>query len=242
MRAHTARGQTDAAVQRRESLAWCDRNPHALRRFVFAAALPLIAACSRGPDPNAQVAPLPNRPLAGLAGQQVIVIPTHYLRPGDSLGWAAAVERPRELLSEVDDELAFALGERGFRTRWVFPDQLVRSAQRNAPHSPDPRALAAEGLRPLARRRSDGQLGEPLASQLRALVALHGARYALFPVELRFEKVGNAGRAVLHVLLLDARLSRAAWGGDVRGDTSSKYGRGLIASAANNLADLIAAP
>ena len=213
-----------------------------MRRFALAGFLALTSACSRGPDSSAQVAPLPNRPLAGLAGQQVIVIPTHYLRPGDSLGWAAAVERPRDLLSEVDDELAFALGERGFRTRWVFPEQLVRSAQRNVPHSPDPRALAAEGLRPLARRRPDGMLGEPLASQLRSLVALHGARYALFPVELRFEKVGGAGRAVLHVLLLDARLSRATWGGDVKGDTASAFGRGLIASAANNLADLIAAP
>ncbi len=213
-----------------------------MKRFALLVSLVVVAACSRGPDPDAQVAPLPNRPLAGLAGQQVIVIPTHYLRPGDSLGWAEAIERPRQLLSDVDDEIAFALGERGFRTRWVFPEQLVRSAQRNAAHSPDPRALAAEGLRPLARRRPDGQLGEPLASQLRSLVALHGARYALFPVELRFEKIGGAGRAVLHVLLVDARLSRATWGGDVRGDTTSKYGRGSIASVANNLADLIAAP
>ena len=213
-----------------------------VKRFAFLVSLVLVAACSRGSDPNAQVAPLPNRPLAGLAGQQVIVIPTHYLRPGDSLGWAAAVERPRQLLTELDDEIAFALGERGFRTKWVFPEQLVRSAQRNAAHSPDPRALAAEGLRPLARGRSDGRLGEPLASQLRALVALHGARYALFPVELRFEKIGGAGRGVLHVLLVDARLSRATWGGDVRGDTASTYGRGSIASVANNLADLIAAP
>lgn len=213
-----------------------------MKRSAFLVSLVLVAACSRGSDPNAQVAPLPNRPLAGLAGQEVIVIPTHYLRPGDSLGWAQAIERPRALLTELDDEIAFALGERGFRTKWVFPEQLVRSAQRNAAHSPDPRALAAEGLRPLARRRSDGQLGEPLASQLRALVALHGARYALFPVELRFEKIGGSGRAVLHVLLLDARLSRATWGGDVRGDTASTYGRGAIASVANNLGDLIAAP
>ncbi len=202
----------------------------------------MAAACSRGPEPGSQVAPLPNRPLAGLAGQQVIVLPTHYLRPGDSLGWAAAAERPRQLLRDVDDELAFALEERGFRTKWVLPDQLARSAQRNAPHSPDPYALAAEALRPMARRPSDGRLTEPLASQVRALVALHGGRYALFPVELRFEKIGEGGRAVLHVLLLDARLSRIAWGGDIRGDTASTFGRGLIASAANNLADLIAAP
>jgi hypothetical protein len=216
--------------------------PATMRLLASVAALTLLGACSSRSDTGTQVAPLPNRPLAGLAGQQVIVLPAHYLRPGDSLGWAAAVERPRQLLSDVDDEIAFALGERGFRTRWVFPEQLVRSAQRNAPHAPDPHSLAAEGLRPSARRRSDGQLTEPLASQLRSLVALHGARYALFPVELRFEKIGEAGRAVLHVLLVDARLSRAAWGGDVRGDTASKYGRGLIASAANNLADLIAAP
>jgi hypothetical protein len=213
-----------------------------VRRFALLAFLALVAACPRRPDSDSQIAPLPNRPLAGLAGQQVIVLPTHYLRPGDSLGWAAAVERPRQLLSDVDDEIAFALEERGFRTGWVLPQQLARSAQRNAPHSPNPHALAAEGLRPLARRRSDGQLGEPLGSQVRALVALHGARYALFPVELRFETMGGGGRAVLHVLLLDARLSRVTWGGDVRGDTASTYGRGLIASAANSLADLIAAP
>jgi hypothetical protein len=211
-------------------------------RLALVAFLALAAACSRRSNSDAQIPPLPDRPLAGLAGQQVIVIPTHYLRPGDSLGWAAAVERPRQLLSDLDDEIGFALGERGFRTRWVLPEQLVRSAQRNAAHAPDPRALAAEGLRPLARRRPDGQLGEPLASQVRALVALHGARYALFPVELRFEKVGDGGRAVLHVLLLDARLSRVTWGGDVKGDTAAAYSRGIIASAANNLADLIAAP
>ncbi len=55
-------------------------------------------------------------------------------------------------------------------------------------------------------------------------------------------RVGGAGRAVLHVLLLDARLSRATWGGDVRGDTASTYGRGVIASVANSLADQVAAP
>src|ERR687895_696015 len=119
-------------------------------RFVLVASLALAAACSRRADSDSQIAPLPNRPLAGLAGQQVIVLPTHYLRPGDSLGWAEAVERPRALLSDVDSELEFALGERGFRTRWVFPPALVRSAQRNVPHAPDPRTLAAEGLRPLA--------------------------------------------------------------------------------------------
>src|ERR671915_1235434 len=116
--------------------------PHStlLRLLASLAGLALVGACSSRSDPDAQVAPLPNRPLAGLAGQQVIVLPTHYLRPGDSLGWAEQVERPRDLLSQVDSELEFALGERGFRTRWVFPPALVRSAQRNVPHAPDPRA------------------------------------------------------------------------------------------------------
>ncbi len=188
------------------------------------------------------MAPLPDRPLAGLAGQRVIVLPTHYLRPADTLGWVAAIEDRREYLSNLDDEIAYALAQRGFRTNWVFPDELARSARRNPTYSPDPYALAAEGLRPLARRPADGQIGEPLASQVRSLVALHNARYALFPVEARFEKTDSGGRLVLRTMLIDARMARVRWMQDVASDEQPEFSPALAASAADHLAGLIAAP
>ena len=210
--------------------------------IAFAAAVLLALACGGSKQGGEQLAPLPSRPLAGLAGLRVVVIPVHYLRPADSLGWAASIDRPREFLATVDDEIAFALGERGFRTNWVFADALARSARRNATYAADPYALAAEGLRPLARRPADGQINEPLASQVRSLVALHDARYALFPVELRFEKVEAAGRAVVRVALIDARLSRVRWMRDVASDTASALSPAMAASVADRLADLIATP
>ena len=85
-------------------------------------------------------------------------------------------------------------------------------------------------------------LAEPLATQLRALVALHDARYALLPVEIRFEKAGGSGRAVLHIVMLDPRLSRIVFRGDVLGDTAATFSPALAASVAGHLADLVAAP
>ena len=104
------------------------------------------------------------------AAREVIVLPTQYLRPADSLGWAEQAGQPREYLARVDDEIAFALGERGLRTAWVFAEELARSAKRNATYVPDPYSLAAEWLRPPVRRPPE-LAGEPLGTQVRALVA-----------------------------------------------------------------------
>jgi hypothetical protein len=194
------------------------------------------------PEPPAP-APLPNLPLGGLAGQQVIVLPTHYLRQGDTLGWAARVERPREYLRALDDEIAFALREHGFGTSWRYPEDLARIAKRNPGYAADPYALAAERLRPGAAR-VEGQLREPLASQVRGLIAMTEARYALLPVELRFEPEPQteSGRAVLRVALLDGRRSIVRWAGDVRSDPAAQPSPALMATIASRLADLIVAP
>jgi hypothetical protein len=210
-------------------------------RTVFAFAAIMVSACAAQKKPPLQTE-LPTRPLAGLAGQHVVVLPTHYLRPVDSLGWAANIPRQRDYLRSVDDEIAFALGERGFRTSWIFPEELAKSAKRNVGYSADPYALAAEGLRPPGQRNQSLMLRDPLASQLRSLVALNDSRYVLFPVELRFEKDGGMGRAVLRVALIDARLSAIRWAGDVRSDATTAFTPALAASLAGHLADLIAAP
>jgi hypothetical protein len=203
----------------------------------------LGAACAKKPQPAQSMAapPLPIRPLAPFAARVVAVVPAQHVRPVDSLGWVAQAGNPREYLASLDNEITFALSERGLRGTWVFPEQVVRSAKRNAAHAPDPRALATEWLRPPVRRPPE-LLAEPLGSQLRALVALHDTRFALLPVEIRFEKAGGAGFAVLHVALVDARLSRILWRGDLASDTTSSFSPSLAASVAGHLADLIAAP
>ena len=66
------------------------------------------------------------------------------------------------------------------------------------------------------------------------------------PVELRFEKgsVGDsaAGRAVLHLVLVDARRSRPLWAIEVVSEPATSFSPALAASVAEHLADLIAAP
>lgn len=186
-------------------------------------------------------APIAALPLAGLAGQRVLVLPAHFLR-ADTIGWAARVADARATLAALDSAIERVLGERGFRTSWVYPEALARSAKRNAGYVADPYALAADRLRPLART-TDNQLREPLATQMRGLVALNDARYAVFPVELRFEPAGpGVARPVVRVVLIDARLSTVRWQGDVRGEPAAALTPAVLASVASSLANLVSAP
>jgi hypothetical protein len=170
----------------------------------------------------------------------VLVLPTHALRPADSLGWAAQISDQRAYLGDVDAEIAFALGERGVKSRWAFPPALVAAAKRNPGHAPDPYDIAAHWLRPPLRKPPE-QFPEPFGSQLRMLIALHeDAQYVLLPVELRFEPTGpDMGRAVLNVALLDARRARVVWLVDVLGDPAPSFSPSLAASVAERLADLV---
>lgn len=202
-------------------------------------------ACARSQTAGDGDGESKSRPLSSLAAQRLVVLPVQYLREGDSLGWSTAAGSPREYLRTVDSEITFAVKERGVEGMWVFPEQVARSARRNAGYSADPYSLAAQSLRPGVRRKQE-MLREPLATQLRSIVAFTEARYALLPVELRFEKgtVGDsaAGRAVLHLVLVDARRSRPVWAIEVVSEPATGFSPALAASLAEHLADLIAAP
>ena len=181
-------------------------------------------------------------PLASLAAQHIALLPTHYFRAQDTLNLAGELARPTEYLKTFDNELRFALEERGVAPRWAMPEELVRSAKRNPAHSADPSALAAVTLRPGVRRR-DASLTEPLASQLRSIAALAQARYVLFPVELRLENAPEGGgRAVVHLALVDARLAELRWAGEVSAPAASTPDVALAATLASRVADLIVAP
>jgi hypothetical protein len=165
----------------------------------------------------------------------------HYIR-ADTMGFATQITDPRGTLAALDSAIERELAARGVGNSWTFPPALARSAKRNAGYVADPYALAAERLRPGARI-ADERLAEPFASQIRGIVAVTDARYALFPVELRFERIADGRmRPVLRVVLLDARGSSIRWGGDIRGAASSAVTPATVESLAFALADLVAAP
>ena len=218
-----------------------------MRPFVrlLTSSLLVFAAC-RGQGAAEPAAPIePSiRPLAQLAAQHVIVTPTHSLRVIDPLGWVPTAPKPRDLLRALDDDIATALGDRGLKSQWVYPPDLVRAMRSNPSYAIDPYALGASPLRNPAVV-SGSQLGDPLATQLRTMIALQeGVRAVLMPVELRFDgdKASGKGLAILRVALVDGRLGDVRWIGDVKGDSAPAYSRAVITSLASRLADLIAAP
>ncbi len=205
--------------------------------------LPLLAAIvapvACGGRPSAQSAPEPpEHAMANLAAQHVVVLPTYAAQVANGLSWTVAAS---ELRRTLDAAIVSAFTERGLRRAWIFPDQLQAAYRRNSTYATDPYGLAEEPLRsPMLA--IDQRLPEPLASQIRTLVAFHeDARLVLAPVELRLEPAGpGAGHGVLRLVLMDARLSNIRWIGSVGGDTAAAYGPSVTASVAAKLAGVVA--
>lgn len=207
-------------------------------RAIFLVAV-LVACRGAAPVPASPEGD-PARPLAPYAPRRVIVLPLQSL--DDGAGWnregAHAASRGR-----LDDEIAFALTERGLGSRWILPGALRSMTRRAGTYVPDLQALSVE---PLRRRRDlpKGPLGDPLAGQLRSLVAFTDARWVLLPIEGRIERPAgqSAGpaRLVVQLAMIDARGAVVAWMGDVAGDTASTPGPRPFATAAARVADLVA--
>lgn len=196
---------------------------------------PLAAQTSQQNDPARA------HPLERLAAEQMLVLPVQYLTFADSLGWSQGAPPSRTYLNTVDDEIAFALTQRGLKGRWTLSPDLIRSVTRNPGYAPDPRSLAAGEVR-WGQKDAGWELREPLASQLRSLIALTDARYILFPVEMRFTGSQGIGHATLHLVIIDARRSQVQWTGDLAGTPATKFSPAIAADMASRLADLIAAP
>ena len=220
------------------------RRFYRLLLLVLAAPLALAACASQQSAESPEPIQAPVRPLAALVAQQVVVTPTHSLREVDPLGWAARIPRSRAYLRALDDAIAAELSARGLGKSWVYAPALVRAAESNPSYAVDPYALAAGPLLNL-NLASGARLGDPLATQLRTMVALQeSARAVLLPVEVRFERDkdrAGQGVAVLRVALIDGRLGELRWIGDVRSDPSPALSPALTTSLANKLADLITA-
>jgi hypothetical protein len=208
----------------------------------LAATFALSASCRRAPetDTASQAGGPPS--LAAYAAQRIVVVPAGLVRGADSLGWVAGHGGVRALARRLDTSIVAMLDARGLASRWVLPAELNRAYERNRGYAADPYQLVWEPVRS-PRFRTGERYGEPLSSQLRTMIALHGdARFVLLPIELRFERdAGSAGRAVLRAALVDARATDARWVGEVRGDPSTDPAA-AIASVAARLGDLFVTP
>jgi hypothetical protein len=211
-------------------------------RIVLVLAIAAGAAACHGATPQAAERPQPEmeeHSLSGLASQHIVLLPTYAVRIMPGLSWAAAIGRPADVKQILDADLLAAFEERGIRKTWIFPEDLQQSYRRNVSYAADPYALAEEPLRSPSLM-TEQRLPEPLATQLRTLVALHeDARLILAPVELRFEPVGTGGRGVLRLVLLDPRLSAPRWIGEVASDPAPSFGPVISASIASKLANLV---
>jgi len=210
-------------------------------RLVATGTLIACATACHGPTSNESVPQAPEHALSGLARQHIILLPTYAARVASDLDWSATMGRPSDVQRTLDADIMAALDERGLKSTWIFPPQLEQSFKRNASYAADPYTLAEEPLRsPMLA--VDARLPEPLASQVRTMVALHDdVRLLLAPVELRLEKAGaTGGRGVLRLVLLDARGSNVRWIGQVAGDSASAFGPKITASVAARLANVVA--
>jgi hypothetical protein len=205
--------------------------------------------------------PVPNHALSGIGGQNLVLLPIMFIRARDPLGWRDGMTSPHDFLLKADSLMEVALKGRAYRTKWQFPEQIKQKAEESNGVIADPYALAGASLLPGVWR-TDLPLGDPLVSQLRGIVAIENARYALAPVEIHFipylppKATGDTttvaaaapdpnlkplGIAVLRIMLLDPAATQVIWAGDVASDTA-RTPDGTLQSLTAHLGDVLGAP
>ncbi|MEP6904806.1 MAG: hypothetical protein ABI875_01910 [Gemmatimonadales bacterium] len=213
------------------------RTALAIATVVGAAMLGCAGAASA---PKDGPLPLQSAPLASMAGRPVLVFPIQLQVINSDLHIVSDAPKPPpvDFLGAFDDSIAAALGERGL-SNWTFASGITASAKRNAGMTADPHVLAVGKLQRLVKA-GDDPLGQPLATQIRSLVALRDARYVILPSIIRFENREGGVRGSLLLYLIDTRTSRITWSGEMISDVSSRF-PAIAGSLAQRIADLVVA-
>ena len=193
-----------------------------------------LAACNRG---GANTEPGAAPALASYATQRLVVTPTARVRAPDSTYLAQALGGARGVGRALDDAIAARLRELDVARHWFLPADVQRAFERNRTYAADPYQLAVEPIRS-GDFEAGKKYGEPLASQLRTMVALQEeARYLVLPIELRVEDA----RVTLRVALLDPRAADAKWVGTIETDAGVAPARSLT-QLAERFVNLFFAP
>lgn len=198
-----------------------------------------LTACAGGG--SAGKIPRPqDTPLAYLAGRPAVVLPVQPNISFPDSSWKQPPSVTAQFLAAIDDSIASALGDRGVRNTWKFAREISATARRNTGMLPDPHALAVAGLRRLVKA-SDDPLSEPLASQIRSLISMSDARYAILPATVAVESTAGGLRATVLVYVVDARTARIQWSGAVTSNVSRGLSPAMAGAIAQRLADLVVA-
>src|SRR2546430_4986961 len=150
----------------------------------------VLTAC---PHKSATPTPEPTAPLptAGIAAQQVGVLPLTLVAAEDSLHWEAVLGERRTALAKSDSIIGTLLKARAPEVTWVLPDELRRVARRAPGIAPAPDQMGTAMLFHPTRQQPE-MVPDPLRNELRTLAALAGGgRYALVPAGLTFRRTGG---------------------------------------------------
>ncbi|HEY6208983.1 MAG TPA: hypothetical protein VIW28_07990 [Gemmatimonadales bacterium] len=204
-----------------------------LWRLAWTGALGAVLACG-GKRPVQGPAPVAPLPTAGLAGQQVSVLPLTLVAAEEELHWDASLADRRAALTRADSVIEALLRARAPEVNWLFPDELRRVARRAPGVATNPDQMGTA----LLRAENLSVIPDPLRSELRTLVALAGGgggRYALVPAALVYRRSGaiekasgdsgaqhaappHSATAELSIAMVDVRLGRIDWRTVARGD------------------------
>ena len=184
-----------------------------VRKSLSLLLLAAAAGCGGG-HPQQQVPPKPspflNRPIvaSALAGQKVALLPLTLAVPDAVLAGDTLLGVRSKVLPWADSLTFTALTNRAPEVQWVGPEELRKAARRSAGLATDPDHMGHAILRdPLFK-----VVPDPLRSQIRTLVALIDARFALVPASAVFLKETDGSVKVeICFVLVDARTGTPGW-------------------------------
>jgi hypothetical protein len=198
------------------------------------------------------IAPLEAQGQGSLAfpqGEPAVLLPVQSSSPLPDGSWPLGVRNENEAQAAFDAELEFAFRERPDVELWVLPEQVATRLRRNPMLGVDAYRLAYRGL--LKKPDSREQIYEPLHTQLRQIAALFETRYLVLPVVGWVEEVeedddepeegaeplpDGAVEAKIRVAMIDIRMSKVLWYGEMRGEPTDPDAPDLVASMAARVA------